>query len=224
MSIYESNRLSYVEWDKLTSKEQEMLSTAKKETVLSIDAHGKLKTEKPEDARADTSTELLLQQALQRRGIAMEMANLLDFNVHGKWVERLLSARLDAVPATHVVPSFGQLQLADRKLFQMLAEQSRSGLQATPKGRPLDLIFEAAWLSPEVSHILQPMPRPAGAAKIQDLPDPSTWPERPGPYGGGKGRKGSTGRGKGKGKQPSKALSVHLVFFSVDLVLFGGLQ
>ena len=43
----------------------------------------------------------------------MEMANLLDFNLHGKWVERLMSARLDPVPATHVVPSFGQLQLAD---------------------------------------------------------------------------------------------------------------
>ena len=56
VGIYEANRLAYVEWDKLTSKEHEMLCTTRKETVLSIDAQGKLITEKPEDARADTST------------------------------------------------------------------------------------------------------------------------------------------------------------------------
>eukprot|EP00439_Symbiodinium_sp_Y106_P014382 s9283_g2.t1 len=65
---YEQNRIQFVEWDRLTSKEQEASSNAKKETVLSVDSSGRLKTEKGDSARAETSTELLLQFALTRRG------------------------------------------------------------------------------------------------------------------------------------------------------------
>ena len=114
-SLYESNKLTFIEWDKLTSKEHEASTTAKRETVLSIDASGKLKTEKPDPGRADTSSELLLQLALTRRGIAFEMSNLLSFTLHSRWVERLMSARLDAVPASHNLPTMAQLQVADRK-------------------------------------------------------------------------------------------------------------
>ena len=149
---YEQNRIQFVERDRLTSKEQEASSNAKKETVLSVDSSGRLKTEKGDSAKAETSTELLLQFALTRRGVAMEMGNLLDFSLHARWVERLLSARLDSVPATHLQPTFNQLQLADRKLFQLLAEKTRSGIQATPSGRPVDEVFESTWMAPEVLH------------------------------------------------------------------------
>ena len=63
---YEQNRIQFVEWDRLTSKEQEASSNAKKETVLSVDSSGRLKTEKGDSAKAETSTELLLQFALTR--------------------------------------------------------------------------------------------------------------------------------------------------------------
>ncbi|CAE6914886.1 PARP6, partial [Symbiodinium sp. CCMP2456] len=125
VAMYESNKLSFLEWEKLTSKEHEANSSSKRETVLAIDASGKLKTEKPDPARADTSTELLVQLALTRRGIAFEMSNILSYNLHTRWVERLMSARLDPVPASHSLPSMAQLQAADRKLFQVLADQSR---------------------------------------------------------------------------------------------------
>ena len=48
---------------------------AKRESIFSIDSTGKLRTDSKCDAKADTSTELLLQLALQRRGIAVEMSN-----------------------------------------------------------------------------------------------------------------------------------------------------
>ncbi|CAE7280906.1 unnamed protein product [Symbiodinium sp. CCMP2456] len=175
VSLYEQNRLNFIEWDRLTSKEQE----------------------------AETTTELLLQFALTRRGIALEMGNLLDFNLHAKWVDRLLCARLDQVPQTHVQTSFGQLQLADRKLFQLLAEKTRSGVQATPSGRPLDDVFEGTWMAPEVLHILQPMPRPAGnASQSKDT--------RPGPYtppGVPSDNWVPSRKGKGKGKGKTRASS-----------------
>ena len=150
VAIYEQNRLQYLEWDRLTSKEHEAQTSAKRESVLSIDSSGKLKTEKPDPGRADTSSEFLIHLALSRRGIAFEMANLLDFVHHSRWVEKLLSARLDVVPSTHNLPTFMQLQAADRKLFQCLADQTRAGLQVTASGRPLDQVFEAATCSTEV--------------------------------------------------------------------------
>ena len=92
-------------------------------------------------------------------------------------------------------PTFNQLQLADRKLFQLLAEKTRSGIQATPSGRPVDEVFENTWMAPEVLHILQPMPRPTGQAahppkETRPLP-PDHWvPSR---------------KGKGKGKTKQRA-------------------
>ena len=55
--------------------------------------------------------------------------------------------------------------------------------------------------SPEVLHILQPLPRSSGAPKLTE----DSWQERPGPY-SGKGRK--KGKGKGKGKALGKSVRV----------------
>ncbi|CAE7258351.1 unnamed protein product, partial [Symbiodinium natans] len=189
VAIYEQNRLQYLEWDRLTSKEHEAQTSAKRESVLSIDSSGKLKTEKPDPGRADTSSEFLIHLALSRRGIAFEMANLLDFVHHSRWVEKLLSARLDVVPSSHNLPTFMQLQAADRKLFQCLADQTRAGLQVTASGRPLDQVFEAATCSTEVVSLMQPLPKAAGAGSEK---------ERNGPYGFPPPPPGGKGRGKGK--------------------------
>ena len=169
VSQYEQDRLLFVPWERLVSKEQEASTGAKREPVFSLDSSGKLRSETKVEVRADTSTELLLQMALQRRGIAMEMANILDYHVHHKWVERLLSARLDAPPSTHSLPTLDQCQQADRKLWQLLGEATRSGIQLRAGGRPLDNIFEQTWQSPEVLHLLQPMPRSSGSTASSQL-------------------------------------------------------
>ena len=203
VSQYEQDRIQFLQWDRLTSKEQELCTSARRESIFSIDSTGKLKTEAKADVKADTSAELLLQHALQRRGIALEMSNLLNYDKHYLWVERLLSARLDPLPSTHCLPTFDQLRMADAKLWQLLAEKTRKGVQCTAAGRPLDSIFEAVSQSPEVLHILQPLPKSSGAPKFHDIPDER--PERPGPY-SGKGRK--KGKGRGKGKLASKSTRV----------------
>ncbi|CAE7763885.1 SLC24A2 [Symbiodinium sp. CCMP2592] len=150
VSQYEQDKLQFVPWEKLVSKEQEASTGAKREPFFSLDSTGKLRSETKVEVRADTSTELLLQLALQRRGIAMEMANILDYHHHHMWVERLLAARLDAPPSTHMQPTLDQCQQADRKLWQLLGEATRSGIQLKAGGRPLDAIFEATWQTPEV--------------------------------------------------------------------------
>ena len=97
VSQYEQDRLLFVPWERLVSKEQEASTGAKREPVFSLDSSGKLRSETKVEVRADTSTELLLQMALQRRGIAMEMANILDYHVHHKWVVASMPRRQHTV-------------------------------------------------------------------------------------------------------------------------------
>ena len=157
----------------------------------------------------------------------MEMANLLDFNCHEKWVERLLSARLDTVPSTHVQPTFSQLQQADRKLFQVLAEKTRSGVQITSAGRPLDAVFEGAWQSPEVLHLLQPMPKAVGGTPQGVPPPPEGAAERPpkirrtGSKGGKGPGRGKSGQGKGSWRVPSALVGTRSHTNAGEPICFG---
>lgn len=88
-----------------------------------------------------------------------------------------------------------RVQLADAKLFVVLGEKTRSGMKVGPHGRPCDWVFEAAMNSPEVQHLLQPMP----ASHTKDVGADPRDRSRPPP--GGKGNKGGKGKGKSnKGK------------------------
>ena len=69
------------------------------EYLFAVDSSGRLKVEgKKQDPIADTSTEIMLQCALQRRGLSMDQANLLDFKIHQLWVDRLIEVRLQTPP------------------------------------------------------------------------------------------------------------------------------
>ena len=83
------------------------------------------------------------------KGLALEMANLLV--------------------------SFAQVEAADHKFFQELADRTRVGFQSSSAGIPLDSCFEEVFNLPEVTHIMQPLPKAAGG-RI----DPP--PRRPHPY------------------------------------------
>ncbi|CAE7243210.1 unnamed protein product [Symbiodinium sp. CCMP2592] len=151
VGIYEGNRLRYVSWDRCTSKSQELSSEVKRDNMLTVDAQGRLKAEaKGDHIKADTSSEILLQFALLRRGLAFEMSNLLDFRLHRRWAEKLIETRMAAQLDTHSQVSFAQLEAADQKFFQELADRTRDGVQATAVGRPLDDCFEEVFNLPEV--------------------------------------------------------------------------
>ena len=167
-NIYEDNRLRYIEWDRCLSKEQEMQSDSKKVTAFSLDsASGKLKIEnKLPDDKADTSTDILLLQALTRRSLAMDQANLVEYSVIQSWVDRLMRARTDEAPVGFTKLSLKQLMAADQKLFMEMADRSRSGVQVTPARRPLDDIVNQCKTLNEVTCWMQPMP----AAASKEVP------------------------------------------------------
>ena len=196
-AMYESNRIRFVAWEKYTARDAELDKDAKPEHLFALDSSGKLKVEgKKSDPIADTSSEILLQYALQRRGLSMDQANLLDFGIHQLWVDRLLKVRLQAPPSGYAKTSFRQMLEADKKLFEELSNETRHGVQMTVKGRPLDLVFENCMNKPEVMHLLQPLMGKAHEGKADDRASSS----RTSPY---KTPSSSKGKGKSKGKNKS---------------------
>lgn len=152
VSMYEENRLSYLELTKCTNKEQEVLASGSKDDKhMTIDASGTVKLkEKGPKQEADLSSDLLVRQAMMRRGLAFE---------------RVFDARLDDPPEGYSRISQQQVINADRKLFVKLAEATRSGIQYTAAGRPVELAFKTAMNHPDVLHLLQPLPTTNGSVK-----------------------------------------------------------
>ena len=194
---YEDNRVAYVELSKCTSKEQEVLApSAKEDRMLTVDSAGSVKVKGPQaKVEADLTSDLIIRYALTRRGLAAEQANIVGFKLHDKWVERLMKSRLEEPPVGYARISHEQIVNADRRLWQKVAELTRSGIQATAAGRPVDAIWDTACSHPDVLHLLQPLPAPPSstASLFRDAP------LRPGPYviGAGKGKVDKGGKGKG---------------------------
>eukprot|EP00438_Fugacium_kawagutii_P023794 Skav228141 [mRNA] locus=scaffold2683:55686:56831:+ [translate_table: standard] len=198
--IYDANRLRFVPWEKYTSKEAEIDRENRAEHMFAIDSNGKLKVEnKQAEATADTSTEIMLQYALQRRGLSMDQANLLDYTKHQAWVDRLIRARLQLPPPGYNKPTFRQLLEADKKLFEVLADCTRSGVQTTSTGRPLHAQLEKATNVPEVMRLPQPL-MSKSSDKHEDKVSAPASSARAAPYPAQAPSRAVKGKGKGKSK------------------------
>ena len=199
VAIYESNRIKYIEWQHCVSREHEVLTSTKKDTALSFDASGVLKLSKKDTVTpCDATSELQVKYCLTRRGLALEQGNVMSFENHEKWAEKLLSCRLSEPPAGYARITFKQMQLADAKLFVVLGEKCRGGIKVVGTAeRPCDKKFDEAMNSHEVQHLLQPMPMAQKSKQDGDSlgQAPSvrqTIQKKGGGKGGGK--KGKTGR------------------------------
>ena len=139
--MYDDNRLRFLEWEEYVSKDQEMQSEGKKITSFALDqGSGKLKIENK--GPDDTSSDIMVLQALTTRSLAMDQANLVSYVKIQAWVDKLLKCRAEDAPPGYSNPSLRQIMLADQKLFIELADRTRSGIQATAAGKPIDDIIE----------------------------------------------------------------------------------
>ncbi len=169
--MYDDNRLRFLEWEKYVSKDQEMQSEGKKITSFALDqGSGKPKVE--------------------NNSLAMDQANLASYVKIQAWVDKLLKCRTEDAPPGYSNPSLRQIMLADQKLFIELADRTRSGIQATAAGKPIDDIIETVMYLNEVTCLLQPLPKLKEVASTREhVSEPYI----------------QKGKGKGKGKKGGKA-------------------
>eukprot|EP00973_Karenia_brevis_P089811 12399580-Karenia_brevis.AAC.1 len=86
VSIQETGALRHISWQELTSRESEIRGV-RQEEYFKADSSGHLKLcSGDKEAPADTSTETKLRFALQRRGVALQMSDLMSFMAHGSIV------------------------------------------------------------------------------------------------------------------------------------------
>ena len=193
VAIYEENRLAYVDLTTCTSKDAEVKASgsSKEDKHLTIDASGNVRMKGQQlKIEADISSDLLLQYALERRGLALEQANIVAYDLHDMWVSKLFEARYREPPVNYSRVTQQQMIHADKQLFVKLAELTRGGIQLQGSSRPIDDVMVEAMNSTEVQHLLQPMP---GSSQSSS----STYnPKGPGKGGFGL-RRGGGGKNKG---------------------------
>lgn len=206
---YDDNRLSYVPWAACAKKQQE-LGGIKKEAAFRTDAQGRLCVGTENAAvLADTTTELLLRFALQRRGLAYEMANLMQFELREKWIDELFARRMSEPIRGYDQVSLDQLLNADKALFYKMSMICRTGITPTPLGlRPMEAAIVLAMNHSSVTFLLNALPH-SGKSSIAKIQAPAQGVAgQPGLPGQGKKRKrieAAIARGAVKGAGKTKA-------------------
>ena len=189
-NMLETGVITYVGWEKCGKRDSE-LNGIKMEKVWKPDASGhirEIETGKPQ--AADYGSDLLLKYALQRRGVALEIANVCSYNGHSLLVECLFDALLRQPPPNFSKVSINQLRQADEEMFRRIAASCRNGLKSSPDGtRPFEAALKANLFDPGFRYMLMPLRRRGkgkGGATEEE------------------GSGGKQGKGKGRGKKQGK--------------------
>ena len=169
VQMYDENQLRYLRWDQCTKRDQELMGT-KSDPMWRPDANGHIKEVKmPVELKANTSTDLKLKFALQRRSLAFDQSRLIDYDKMERWAQVLLDAFLEIPPAGYAKVSVEQVHNADLALFKCMMKETRSGIKPLADGTlPIETAIRAAISAPEVRLCLQPLPLQSGARRKAD--------------------------------------------------------
>ncbi|CAL1166818.1 unnamed protein product [Cladocopium goreaui] len=188
----EDGRLRYIEWSRCTTRSSEVNNVKEQQSlkVWKADASGTIKqTEADSNLKCEVSSELEVMNAMRRRGIAYELANLMSFEKH-ELIVNMLFAELQREPMDGFRKlSMGQLAAADREIHLKLSEKTRAGLPLGPAGElPLDVHVEAVLEMPAIMWLLMQKPKTNAAvdkapAPVNPQPKPKNKPWSP-PKGG----------------------------------------
>ena len=198
-ALVEDNQLKYLPLHTLTSREQELNGekedTDIKEFSVKMKSGNLIGKERTQEVRADTTSDLRMRSALQRRALAFDQATLISWDIHDSWISSLFHRMEESPPVGYAPVSLDQCLRADRRLFVRMAETCRASIVAIPGApRPLDLAMIQFMNHHDVTYLLVPMALPARQSPAN----------RQGPYGKGDKERPAKGAGKGKGDKNGK--------------------
>ena len=123
VQMAEEGTLRHLEWDEYSAREDE-LRGQKKTKDWRPDASGTIKeVTRVLGVQADLSSDLKFTQAMARRGVALHLSNLCDYQVHEKLIRYYVREVQRLPPAGYKPVSFEQILRADIEMFRMLAEK-----------------------------------------------------------------------------------------------------
>ena len=139
--MYESNRLVYIGFELCTKRDMDLIGVNKDtKWTQTPDGSGFIRMKPAEDevlCRLSSQFELL--HAIMRRGLALEMADALSFDLHEVLRRRLIAA-ITQVPSEGFLPvGLNQMLDADQVIWQQLYKATREGIKRRSSAtRPLD--------------------------------------------------------------------------------------
>ena len=155
VAMRDSGEVRYLKWDELTKREQEIRGV-KKDEYFGENKDGLLqKFFKSPDLRADIKDLLRLQYALQRRGLAFELARLMSFEQHERLVKFLFAELTRDPMEDHHPVSLQQVKEADLQFWLRIAELTRAGFDGTSEDElPLDEYVSQIIAEPRIAQLL----------------------------------------------------------------------
>ena len=144
----ESKILKYMPPSRCASREQEMLSNKSSAKLLEIEGSQVKVKENDKGIFIENNTEFLVYQAMRRRGIAYEFADLVTYTVHQRWVDWLFSELSKEQPF--------QILRADKAAWLHRADVVRD-IRFSDGSKPLDAEFPRLPMVHSVVFALMPM-------------------------------------------------------------------
>jgi hypothetical protein len=233
VDIWDNGSVKYLPLEFCTKREMEIQGIEKDPLWASAPdpVSGLMTFRKLEDSRrAAVDSQFAFIYAMMRRGLALEMADLVAFEKHELLKNHFVAALMEEPMEGFQRVTFDQVYRADLVFFTLLNDASREGIKRRGNAaRPLDVIFEATLIHPRFVQSMTPRQTPVivrGAASLhqavyadppalgsraqrrkrlrEDKPAPQAAPEKPKPIqqalGGAGAGKGKGGKGKGDGK------------------------
>ena len=178
--MIEESAPRYLALSKCVSREQELLcQRVDKRIVILEDQKLQVKNNAP-DITADLSTDLKLQNAFIRRGIACEQANLMTYETHERIRHAFMAHMTRDAPPGFKGPDMAAVLRADRELWMKAFDKCKSDFKVDSRGRfPLDEALQALYTSPEV--VFHLLPTPGGQSRKRSRSKSTPKPVKPKP-------------------------------------------
>eukprot|EP00969_Alexandrium_andersonii_P244557 10805891-Alexandrium_andersonii.AAC.1 len=141
MQMLDGNVLEWVPWEEAPRRDQEITHQSSRKKWMA-DSSGVVKERAVRvGPHADVSSALRISWALQRRGLALEIAGLMDWESHEKLRLKLLGALTREAPDPRYAPaSLDQVRQADKECWRLLSKKCRASLRPASAMDPLPLV------------------------------------------------------------------------------------
>ena len=156
--MVEENQVKYIRWEQCTKRDQELMGI-KVDPTWKPDSQGIIRQIKVEaEIKADTSSDLRLRYALQRRSLAIDQTRMCSYDKLEKWSNVLLEAYSKTPISGYQRVSIEQIQLADLELWKYIIKETRGGVRPSATRVPVEEALERGIVLPEIRLHLQPLP------------------------------------------------------------------
>ena len=187
---HETKTIKYLPPERCYSREHE-IKYAKPAKSLQVEGGTIAFKENTTIPGENVFTSLQFQQALTRRAVAYDFAELVSFDVSRRYCDLLLKHLTREAPPGYSATTLAQLVKADQQVWAKLSEAGSNIRRDTTGNLPLDDLIIRSLESYEISFYLLPMIAATGGT--------STYHDRSNPY-EAPSHKGKKGKGKGKKK------------------------